>query len=78
METKVGFKTTEFWTTLSIALSSVLVAAGVFGSDVDPEAVGASITSIIAAVEGAIALIAGAIATGMYSQSRAKAKNGGK
>jgi len=78
METKPGWKSTEFLVTLMVAVGSVMVAAGVFGPETDPEAIGSATATIVEAIAGAVSMLAAAWAAGSYSKARTDAKvNGG-
>lgn len=63
METKPGWKTTEFWLAAAAAIVALVQTSGAIGEG--------------SSAEGAIGLVAAALASMGYSWSRAKAKAGG-
>ncbi len=82
MDTKSGFKTTEFWVTLLQALVGpvvmVLVAVGIFSADMNQEVVTDElVTNIQTLATTAAAMVAvwtSASATKKYTESRATVK----
>ena len=65
---KPGFTTSEFWQTLLTNLLAVIVAiASLFNTDID--------TPTVAALTPAIAVLAAAIASGLYARARSTVKS---
>lgn len=67
-----GMKTTEFWLSLAVALTGLLVALGVIGPDEAEIA-----NEWVAGVVQAAGVLVMAISSGMYASSRGTAKSAG-